>query len=42
MAQDPLRYRRQLLALRRFFDERTTTVLLLDFTSGEDRPATSR
>src|SRR5699024_614364 len=36
MAQDPLRYRRQLLALRRFFDARDATVLLLDFTSRRD------
>ena len=38
LAQDPLRYRRQILALRAFFDERDMTVLLLDFiTDGDDR-----
>lgn len=36
IAQDPLRYRRQLLALRRFFDEHGMTVLLLDFLSDVD------
>ena len=30
LAQDPLRYRRQLLALKQFFAGRNTTVLLLD------------
>jgi circadian clock protein KaiC len=30
LAQDPLRYRRQLLALKQFFTGRNTTVLLLD------------
>jgi circadian clock protein KaiC len=30
LAQDPLRYRRQILALKRFFTERNCTVLLLD------------
>ena len=30
LAQDPLRYRRQLLALKQFFAGRDTTVLLLD------------
>lgn len=35
IAQDPLRYRRQLLALRRFFDQREMTVLLLDFATRE-------
>jgi circadian clock protein KaiC len=34
IAQDPLRYRRQLLALRRYFNEREMTVLLLDFQVG--------
>ncbi|HEU4612360.1 MAG TPA: ATPase domain-containing protein [Kofleriaceae bacterium] len=33
MAQDPLRYRRLLLGLRQYFDERGTTVLLIDFLS---------
>jgi circadian clock protein KaiC len=33
MAQDPLRYRRLLLGLRKHFDERGTTALLIDFTS---------
>jgi len=38
LAQDALRYRRQCLALRRYFAERDMTVLLLDFVSdGEDR-----
>lgn len=31
MAQDPLRYRRLLLGLRNYFDERGTTALLVDF-----------
>lgn len=31
IARDPLRYRRQILALRKFFDERRITALLLDF-----------
>ena len=35
IANDPLRYRRQLLGLRRFFDEREMTVLLLDFQSDD-------
>jgi circadian clock protein KaiC len=30
LAQDPIRYRRQLLALKQFFADRNTTVLLLD------------
>lgn len=30
LAAEPLRYRRQLLALKHYFDERRTTVLLLD------------
>jgi circadian clock protein KaiC len=33
LAQDPLRYRRQILTLRKFFDERSITALLLDFVS---------
>jgi circadian clock protein KaiC len=33
IARDPLRYRRQLLALRRFFDDRGITALLLDFVA---------
>lgn len=38
LAQDPLRYRRQILTLRTFFDEREMTVLMLDFVSqGGDR-----
>ncbi len=36
IAQDPLRYRRQLLALRRFFDQHGMTVLLLDFLTSVD------
>ncbi len=36
LAQDPLRYRRQLLTLRRFFDEHGMTVLLLDFLTSVD------
>jgi circadian clock protein KaiC len=36
LAQDPLRYRRQVLALKHFFSQRTCTVLLLDDkTSGD-------
>lgn len=35
IAQDPLRYRRHLLALRRFFDQHDMTVLLLDFATRE-------
>ncbi len=38
LAQDPLRYRRQILTLRHFFDEREVTALLLDFmTKSDDR-----
>lgn len=38
MAQDPLRYRRLLLGLRKYFDERGTTALLVDFiTEDVDR-----
>src|SRR5687768_6813430 len=38
LAQDPLRYRRQILTLRKFFDDRDITALLLDFVSdGDDR-----
>jgi circadian clock protein KaiC len=33
MAQDPLRYRRLLLALRKYFDDRGVTALLVDFTT---------
>jgi len=36
LAQNPLRYRRQILALKQFFSTRACTVLLLD-----DRSATS-
>lgn len=36
IAQDPLRYRRQLLAMRNFFDQRGMTVLLLDFLTQVD------
>ncbi|MDB4971138.1 MAG: kaiC 1 [Myxococcales bacterium] len=36
LAQDPLRYRRQILALKRYFDEQGATVLLLDFLTGTD------
>ena len=37
LAQDPLRYRRQLLALKQFFAGRNTTVLLLDdYTSDRE------
>lgn len=37
LAQDPLRYRRQVLALKQFFAGRKTTVLLIDdLTGGED------
>jgi circadian clock protein KaiC len=35
MAQDPLRYRRLLLGLRQYFDERGTTVLLIDFMADQ-------
>ena len=34
LAQDPLRYRRQVLALKQFFAGRSTTVLLVDDMSG--------
>ena len=34
LAQDPLRYRRQILALKQFFAGRRTTVLLLDDLTG--------
>ncbi|MDX6805605.1 ATPase domain-containing protein [Terrihabitans rhizophilus] len=34
LAQDPLRYRRQVLALKQFFAGRSTTVLLVDDLSG--------
>jgi circadian clock protein KaiC len=34
LAQDPLRYRRQVLALKQFFSGRKTTVLLVDDLSG--------
>ena len=33
MAGDPLRFRRLLLGLRKYFDERGTTALLIDFTT---------
>jgi len=36
LAQDPLRYRRQILTLRHFFDEREVTALLLDFVGKYD------
>ena len=36
LAQDPLRYRRQVLALKQFFAGRKTTVLLVDDMSGSD------
>jgi circadian clock protein KaiC len=36
LAQDPLRYRRQILTLRHFFDERSITALLLDFVDKND------
>jgi circadian clock protein KaiC len=35
LAKDPLRYRRQILALKRFFAGRSCTVLLLDDRTGE-------
>ena len=43
LAQDPLRYRRQLLALKQFFAGRKTTVLLLDDSTsdGEDQQVLS-
>jgi KaiC/GvpD/RAD55 family RecA-like ATPase/CheY-like chemotaxis protein len=34
IAQNPLRYRRQILALKRYFSERNCTVLMLDDRSG--------
>ncbi|MFN3652152.1 MAG: ATPase domain-containing protein [Armatimonadota bacterium] len=39
LARDPLRYRRQILALKHYFTARNCTVLLLDYqsTSDEDR-----
>lgn len=36
LAQDPLRYRRQVLALKQFFAGRDTTVLLVDDMSGNE------
>ena len=36
LAQDPLRYRRQVLALKRFFSDQGCTVLLLDDRSSRD------
>ncbi|MFS2152673.1 ATPase domain-containing protein [Rhizobium sp. Rhizsp42] len=41
LAQDPLRYRRQVLALKQFFSGRDTTVLLIDDMTGnaEERDA---
>ncbi len=36
LAQDPLRYRRQILTLRKFFDDRNITALLLDFVGEKD------
>lgn len=43
LAQDPIRYRRQLLALKQFFIGRKTTVLLLDdhTPSGDDQQVMS-
>lgn len=35
LAQDPLRYRRQVLGLKQFFIGRSSTVLLVDDTTGE-------
>lgn len=35
LAQDPLRYRRQVLALKQFFAGRNTTVILVDDLTGE-------
>jgi circadian clock protein KaiC len=35
LAQDPLRYRRMLLGLRKHFDERGTTAILIDFLSDQ-------
>jgi circadian clock protein KaiC len=36
LAQDPLRYRRHILTLRQFLDEREITALLLDFVGHND------
>jgi circadian clock protein KaiC len=36
LARDPLRFRRQILALKEFFTERACTVLLLDDLSGDE------
>lgn len=36
LAQDPLRYRRQVLALKKFFSDQGCTVLLLDDRTGSD------
>ncbi len=36
LAQDPLRYRRQVLALKKFFSDRGCTVLMLDDRSSRD------
>ena len=36
LAQNPLRYRRQVLALKHFFGQQNCTVLLLDDLTGED------
>ena len=37
LAQDPLRYRRQVLALKQFFSPRNTTVLFIDDLTSEGR-----
>ena len=37
LAQDPLRYRRQVLALKQFFSPRSATVLLIDDLTSEGR-----
>jgi len=37
LAQDPLRYRRQVLALKQFFSPRSTTVLFIDDLTSEGR-----
>lgn len=37
LAQDPLRYRRQVLALKQFFSPRNTTALFIDDLTGEGR-----
>ena len=37
LAQDPLRYRRQMLALKQFFATRACTVLLLDDKTSDPR-----